>query len=347
MKKRITNNQGFAYMLVLIMLAVFVVLGSSVLTMAVGNMKNVVNQEHNLKAYHIAKSGAVALAEYIVANPTTNVNAMVASVGTNSMTVGDGQFDVKVVKNGKDLVLRSKATVNNIEQTVEVVMSDAVEQLSDFTVLALNKISIANHVVVKGKVATNSTNIADVTTQPNATPQANEVLLDAKVPVPIIDVPGSFDQVIATTITSDTNLSASNASGVTNIHLQDGVALSNGRTIYVNGSGVLNLYLENGWSSANHSALEADPNVQVNLYVIDSSDVYIRSYEFDGVIIAPESTVTFHNSSGSSSGGRNFHGTIIANNVLITGTHTTVEADGTDDPDDLTLEPMYMIKQIQ
>lgn len=341
--KRIKNNRGSMLAMILIFTVVLTILGTSILQISLANTRNVIRQESSLQAYFIAQSGANALAHHISTDPSADIPRMISSGPATPLNVLNGELTIDVTKVGDSLVISAVGEVRETEKEVKVIMKKSAGNLFDFTVLANNNIQIDNHVNVIGSVGTNATS-SSVSTSPNASPQAAYVETEVGVVIPPIVVPSTFHQTITNKITNDYVL---NVSGETKVHLEQGVGLSNKKTFKVTGSGVLHLYLSNGWTSANHSAFISDPNVTVFVYVIDGSDVYIRSHEFRGIIYAPNSSVTFHNASGSAHGGRNFLGSIIANNVYLTGNHTTLEDDSETDGENMTIDFPYQIIEWQ
>ena len=343
MRCYVKNKRGSTLVFVMLVMLVLTVLCTSILTVALANTRTTITQENNMKAYYLARSGAVTLAEHIVADPSVVSAAMISAGSTSQIAIADGRFSVDVDEVDGDLVISSTGIVNNVKDTVKVVLEKSIGRLLDYTVLAENEIHINNHVTVEGDVATNAADISAVDTKPSASPQAEDVELDAKVEIPEIVIPDSYDDEYESVITSDEEIEVS---GTKRVYLAGGVDLANGKVLSVTGSGTLHLYLSNGWQSANHSEFVADPGILVILYVIDEEDVYIRSSEFNGIIYAPHSTVTFHNSSASASGGRNFYGSIIADNVYLTGNHTVIEPNPDYDPADISIELAYGIKGI-
>jgi hypothetical protein len=338
------NRRGSTLILVLIVTVVLTILGTSILSVALANTKNTIRQENSMKAYFVARSGAMTLAEYIVNNPTADVIGMISAGLISPVEIADGTVSVGVNIVSDELIISSTGIVNGVSQNVDVVLEKSAGPVFDFPIFTKNDISISNHVTVLGDVATNATDISQVSTKPHAKPQAKDVILDADVVIPSIVVPGSFDQVINDRITNNYGI---DISGNTSVHLEGGVGLSNKKTFSITGSGTLHLYVSGGWTSANHSEFVSDPDVMVIIYIIDSSNVYIRSHEFKGVIYAPNSIVTFENSSGSAQGGRNFYGSIIAKSVHLDGNHTVFEYAPNFNSEDMTIESLYGIKEIR
>lgn len=342
MNKILLNKKGSALVFVVLLMLILSVLGLSLLSTALANTKMAVHQENSMKAYFLARSGAGALADYIMKTPTADVEGMVSAGLTEPAYVGDGSIVLDVQEIDDELVILAAGTANGVNREATVILEDSKGILFDFTILAKGKIDISNHVTVVGQIATNAPASSNpVTTSPHSVPKAEDVITDAGIDIPDVDMPSSV-QVVSSKITNDKNFTVA---GDTYIHLQRGVALGTHKTLSITGSGTLHLYVSEGWSSANHSQLVTDPNVTVIIYAVDNSEIFISSHEFQGSIYAPYSKVTFHNASGSAHGGRNFHGSIIAKDVHLTGNHTTLEHDPEADLDELTIKKSYSIKE--
>lgn len=334
------NEQGSALVLVLIMMLIMTVLGTSLLATAQASTKMTIYQENSMKAYFLAESGARTLAEYIMDTPTVNIASLLASKETENVSIGGGNFKLEIQESNGDLVITANGVVGGVSNQATVVLEKVVGNIFDYTILSLGDISIANHVTVIGDVATNS-GPDDVSTAPNASPQKNKVITNAGLSLPSIEVPSTYDQVFSTKVIGGETIAVS---GEMKVHLSEGVALSNKKNLTVSGNGTLHLFLSKGWQSANHTQLNVSDDVTLYLYVIDSSDVYIRSNKFKGTIYAPNSSVTFHNASGMAIGGRNFLGSIIAKEVNLDGNHTTIERDSTVDYSNIKISKSYKIK---
>ena len=340
MIRKQNKEQGSALVLVLIMMLIMTVLGTSLLATAQASTKMTIYQENSMKAYFLAESGAKALADYIIDTPTVNIASILASKETENVSVGGGNFKLEVQETDGNLVITANGLVNGVSNQATVVLEKVIGNIFDYTILALGDISIANHVTVIGDVATNS-GPDDVSTAPNASPQQNEVITNAGITIPSIEVPSSYDDVISSKVTGGETIAVS---GEMKVHLSEGVALSNKENLTVTGNGTLHLFVSKGWQSANHTQLNVSDDVTLYMYVIDSSDVYIRSNKFKGTIYAPNSIVTFHNASGMAIGGRNFLGSIIAKEVNLDGNHTIIERDPSVDNSNIKINKSYKIK---
>ena len=152
---------------------------------------------------------------------------MVSAGSTEPEYVADGSIVLDVQEVNNEIIILSTGTANGVNREASVVLEDAKNILYDFTVLAKGKISISNHVTVVGQVATNaSADSNPVSTSPHSFPKADDVITDAGVYIPEIEIPASITMsVISTKITDDTEIQVS--SGDRYYHLQKGVALGN------------------------------------------------------------------------------------------------------------------------
>lgn len=340
MKKLLKNDRGSALVLVLILMMVMTILGTSLLATAFASTKMTMHQENSMKAYFLAESGARTIAEHIINTPAINIADILSSQETEPISIGGGTVTLDIQEIDSNLVITSNSIVNGVSNQATVILEKSIGNIFDYTILSLGEISISNHVTVIGDVATTA-GPEDVSTAPNASPQKNSIITNSDFILPTIEIPSSYDQVFNSEVTGGETITVS---GESKVHLSEGVSLSNKKTLTVTGNGTLHLYLSKGWSSANHTQLNVADTVTLYMYVIDASDVYIRSNKFTGTIYAPNSSVTFHNASGMAIGGRNFLGSIIAKEVYLDGNHTTIERDTTADHSEIKVNKTYSIK---
>lgn len=340
LKKSFKNDRGSAFVLVLILMMVMTILGTSLLATGFASTKTTIHQENSMKAYFLAESGARTLAEHIVNTPGINIENILSSQYTEPINIGGGTVTLDVQEVDSDLVITSNSVVNGVSNHATVILEKSTGNIFDYTILSLGEISISNHVTVIGDVATNA-GPEDVDTSPQASPQEIDIIMDSGIALPAIEIPASYNQVFNSPVTGGETIAVS---GETQVHLSEGVSLSNKKNLTVTGSGTLHLYVSKGWSSANDTQLNVVDTVKLYMYVIDNSNIYIRSNKFTGTIYAPNSSVTFHNASGMAIGGRNFLGSIIAKEVHLDGNHTTIVHDASSDPSNIKVKKSYEIK---
>lgn len=139
MRKLFQNNKGSALPMVLTVLVIVIIFSVTVLTVGSASIRQAENQELRLQAYYLARSGASAVASYIVNNPDklseTQMNTFISKLlaaGTSEAfkldQSDDGEIEVSVTKPSENLVLvSSTAAVGNTSQTtsVEIIVEKA------------------------------------------------------------------------------------------------------------------------------------------------------------------------------------------------------------------------------
>lgn len=112
---RLRNIKGGALVLVIIILAVFSILGVTLLTISLTENKQAIYQEKKVQAYYIARSGAEAVGSYIINHPKENL----IDQNSEPTTLGRGSFQIKVPR-GEDraIIIKSTGRVDSVIQVV-------------------------------------------------------------------------------------------------------------------------------------------------------------------------------------------------------------------------------------
>ena len=338
MNRFFRNQKGGTLIIVLIVLVVFTILGGSLLAISLSDTKMVNYQENSMKAYFLAQSAAYTLADYIIKNPDADVSAMISADPTLPASIGDGSFMLDVSKPENEIIIKATGNVKGVEHEVSVALDVYGGHAFEYTLGSKGKITLSNHVEVKGKVATNSSNASDIQ-QANHSSISEDVIYNANIEFPPIVLPQSFTHEFSNRIENDLSI---NVYGETYIHFKEGVSLSNHKTISINGNGTLHLYVKKGWVGNNHSQLQADENITVFIYILDDSNVTINSSYFEGIIYAPYSAVSVENASGNN---RCIYGSVIAREIRIDGNHTVIEYNPNIDFNNIQVNKTYKIKE--
>lgn len=163
------NNRGIALPIVLIIALILTILGTVLWHYSV---RDLIFAEKNLKrmqAYYIARSGADAVAQYIVDNPDgidmkEYVDALVNSPKSYPTSIsGDpkGYFEIEVTRDsGKGIIIiQSVGTVDEISQKVSLTLYELVtgeEPLFDMAVFSNTAIELKGSARIEGDVGINS-----------------------------------------------------------------------------------------------------------------------------------------------------------------------------------------------
>ena len=153
------KKKGSALVVVIIVFAILMILGSTVLAISLSDTKQVAYQEKKTKAYYTAYSGADSMASYIISNPA-KLSQVLNKPGTS--TIGGNTLNVEV-KNGAtadSIVITASGTGVNITPVyVNLYLKKLLNPAFDYTVFAKDQINIGNNSTVKGNIGTNADSI--------------------------------------------------------------------------------------------------------------------------------------------------------------------------------------------
>lgn len=162
----IKNSKGLALGTVLILASILTLLGITIWNYSSRDVLGAERAEKKMQAYYLAKSGADAVAQYIITNPDNmNMSHYIESLidapeSTPTKLDEDtpGHFRVKVEKDrDNNLVIASTGTVDNINETVQVKLYPNKNiPVIDVALFAGNEISMKGSAKIIGDVATNA-----------------------------------------------------------------------------------------------------------------------------------------------------------------------------------------------
>lgn len=122
----IRNERGAALPLVFILSTALFIIGTALLGVSVSQASRTMFQEKKEQAFYIAKSGADAVASYMIDNynPVTLTEKAIDELNQNfgqEVTLGNGTFSAEIKKGPHDtIVIHSQGTVGNITNQVSL-----------------------------------------------------------------------------------------------------------------------------------------------------------------------------------------------------------------------------------
>ena len=128
MKQLFKDKRGSAIITVLIVMGVLTLLGAAVLQYSVNDNLQVHNDERRMQAHYLARSGAEAVANYIINHPDEAdelLGKAAKPVEPDEETLQaklKGTFDVVVTKSGDGYLITSTGHVDDFERTVKLTM---------------------------------------------------------------------------------------------------------------------------------------------------------------------------------------------------------------------------------
>lgn len=156
----IKGEKGSSLVMVLIIMGVLTILGAVFQFFSLTEHQQVVNDEKRMQAYYLARSGAEAVADYIIKNPD-DVDELLGEE-SDPVDLGEGSFKVKVTeinpeKPDEGLLIESTGNVDGFERTVKLqLLPYQSYSLGEFAVFCNRGISTQKHVTITGDVGTNA-----------------------------------------------------------------------------------------------------------------------------------------------------------------------------------------------
>ena len=125
--KIFTEERGLALPLVLTVLLVVTILGSTLYMLSMNETRQVAMDENRLKAHYVARSGAHAVAVSLIDNPGS-AEKLIESPASDPVEFGEGTFEVLVYGDADyEVHVESTGTVNDARQTVIVTVANSDE----------------------------------------------------------------------------------------------------------------------------------------------------------------------------------------------------------------------------
>lgn len=331
----IKGQKGMALPIVLVSMFVLTLLGVALLQYGVSDAVQVSKDQQRMQAYYLARSGADAVAQHILNNPS-QAAPLISADKSSPVVLGNGTFEVLVYGNpNSEVLIESVGTVGNVTQ--KAVLSVVKMSLFDVAlagnsinisgnsariygnVVYRNSISVASSVIPSGWSATQDTTLS----YPPATFPSDAGLA-------LIPVNGNmvFSGHQTENITVDSRgslIHLNNNNHTLNIYLgsstyQDRVlkvstVRLNGGKIILHGKGRLLLYVDTFEGGGN---FQTSPGSDASIMTFVSNGGTFNmngTPEYTGGIYAPQATVNLQ-------GNVSYTGSIVADSILGGGNAT-------------------------
>jgi hypothetical protein len=307
------TNKGYALGLVLIVMAVLSILGAALLNISVSENKQVIYQEKSKQAYYMARSGADAMASYIiqnVSNPSL-IQSVIDKTSTHSGTGGidSNNFKVKVTKIGstlENLLINSTGIVNGVpDANVSLTLKHVVSPILNYGIYTNNNLTTPKNITGdigsnSGVVGFNGSYSGNITLGPGATTSyagpGTVTHLSEPIPFPLINE----------------SLFTVPYDGTSTIDLAAGekryMWVNNLSQLTVSGNGQLHLLVKNSFTLIGNNSVVSQGSAKIFLYYNKTDTIDFKGTpSFNGVIYAPNATVDC-----SGNGNGTFNGSLIA-----------------------------------
>jgi len=154
-----SNDRGSALVITIIIFAVLSVLGVAVLNMSLAETRQVVHQQNKIQSHYVARSGADALASFLIENPDELEN-MLSKTATYPGVglVNNKEFNVKVTGTIHQFLIESVALKDGVEDA-KIYLEMKEYNLLDYAIFANEILDIGNNQVINGNIGTNGNSI--------------------------------------------------------------------------------------------------------------------------------------------------------------------------------------------
>ncbi len=123
---RLNGKNGFALVLVIILIAFLSIVAIGLVALWQGAVNQLVQQESSMQAYYLARSGAAALATWVMDHPSTATSIIGVKSKKISLKNGSvGTVQVSLIKNNNTLTVVSTGMVNSAIETLKLTLVQA------------------------------------------------------------------------------------------------------------------------------------------------------------------------------------------------------------------------------
>ncbi|QNO16113.1 hypothetical protein HYG86_15725 [Alkalicella caledoniensis] len=284
------DNKGSSLTLVLIVLMIMAVLGSTALFAMSSEGKQAARHDHKVQAYYLARTGAEAVSEYIIQNPNniSDIDMLISSIPSDMTNPlgNNGSIAIEAVRDDNKVIITSTGIFKGVEDVVVLELTLPGFSLLDYAIFTLSyqpdKMDLKNNISIVGPIGSNSTIATkNKTDAPDITENAN---------IPMSELP-QFDASLFPAITSlQNNYNTSSGDLYVRVHGE-----KTNRTITVEGNNILHLLVQGELELHGNGEIKTEGNSKIIIYVMDGSEVTISGgSRINAFVYAPYSVVTWN-----------------------------------------------------
>ncbi len=119
----IRNQSGLALPAVIIVMAAALIFGTALWTYASAERTQVDRLEKHMQAHFLARSGAEAVAEHLLTNPSAVRHFLDHKSESEDIPLGEGYFNVTVYADDSEIIIESTGTVDGISETMSLLLT--------------------------------------------------------------------------------------------------------------------------------------------------------------------------------------------------------------------------------
>ena len=331
MFKYVHNNKGSALALVIIIFAVGMILGTALLRISLAETNFTARQENRMQAHYIARSGAQAVAEYMISDPGDAEFLVGAEESEMNEQVAGGNFSVEVEETEEgNIYVISTGKFNGVSQTVRIRMDRTGPGLGgifDHAIVAKESVEVGsasgNKIVIEGTLASNGTITMGSKSEYEDAFEYQNIIFPEIIEPPNWDDSVAYDAVIApsggditTPLESDTYLPLYDDIGKSPYYvLVDGDLDLKKRSLNIRDNHTVHIYLKGDLMMETQAEVNIGEGSQLYIYVIGE-----RTVQFSGrgelnhlLIYAPDSHIDWQNAQPN----QEFTGALIGKTVKL------------------------------
>ena len=128
------NEKGSAMVVTLLVVMVLTLLGFSLWSYSMFEFRFTEREVNRTQAYYLARSGAESVAQHIIDDYNSDIVLKITEgemITSNPTLLGDGSFTVTVSMVDDEVIIESTGEVNNIADSVTLILSDKEQTLND------------------------------------------------------------------------------------------------------------------------------------------------------------------------------------------------------------------------
>lgn len=149
----LSGERGSVLLLVLIVMMVLIILGTALISLSLADLNQSLQQEQKTGAYYLARSGADAVATYIINHPHELSDFL--NLGVDEVSFEKGRFEVKVTKQGDQILINSTGFYGRQIETVSLTLLTVSQGLTpDMAVFSLAGMTMKD----KAEISSGGTN---------------------------------------------------------------------------------------------------------------------------------------------------------------------------------------------
>jgi type II secretory pathway pseudopilin PulG len=313
-KKYNKNEQGSALITVLLVMVVLMILGAALMNTSVAENRFATKNEDRLQAYYIARTGAQAVAEFIIHGDASDIIGKTSEPNTQ---IGGGNFTVSVEEDEEDNIYNiiSIGEYNGTTQTAKIRLTTTgtgTGGIFDYAIAAQSGIT-ANNNVGKLEIIGNLASQHGPINLPGWDHPEKEVI-DNSLIFPEINEPMVTPTYLGN-ITTTTPIEATGERENATYVSVGYISLQNNKII-ITGEGSVHMYVDGDITLNTNSGFDIATNAKLYIYVTKPSTTILLNSgsgasNINVFLYAPDSHVDFQNASPNFS----FEGAIIAKTV--------------------------------